>query len=99
IGKVQAPGYVWRPERDEMRHTVSVNWDTSYQQDIPTQSRWGFHTVLPLSQDTYQKLLKRDWSANRIDVVPTLGEWLSSNGFYFTPWQIATYFTALQTKG
>lgn len=99
MGTVVSPGYEWNPGRPEMQHTVHVNWDTSYEQDIPTQSRWGFHTVLQLPQETYQKIISRDWSSGYVRAVPTLEQWLSSNGFYFTPWQIATFFTALQTKG
>ncbi len=37
IGEVTEPGYVFRPERAEMQHTVNVRWDTSHAGAIPPQ--------------------------------------------------------------
>jgi hypothetical protein len=34
-----------------------------------------------------------------IDVMQILADGLASEGLYFTPWQVATFYTALQTKG
>lgn len=34
-----------------------------------------------------------------VDIVKCLHLTFTAKGFYFTPWQIATFFTALQTKG
>src|SRR5207249_10356458 len=30
VGKVVEPGYAFRPERQEHKHTVAVEWDTTY---------------------------------------------------------------------
>lgn len=35
----------------------------------------------------------------RIDLMEVISDSLAAKGFYFTPWQIATFYTALQTKG
>jgi 5-methylcytosine-specific restriction protein B len=34
IGTVNNDGYAWRPERDECRHTLGVDWDTSFARKI-----------------------------------------------------------------
>ena len=34
IGKVVEPAYTWKPDREEFRHTVQVEWDTSYAKTI-----------------------------------------------------------------
>ena len=30
VGTVTEEGYQWRPDREDMKHTVGVNWDTSF---------------------------------------------------------------------
>lgn len=101
VGTVVEPGYEWNSERSEFRHTVHVEWNTEYAQDIPTQSYWGFRTVLPLTETEYQYILNRNWPppSKSVDIVECLHSSFTAKGFYFTPWQIATFFTALQTKG
>ena len=44
VGTVSDAGYLWRPERTEMKHTVAVDWDTSYANPC---RRWG-HGRRPL---------------------------------------------------
>lgn len=48
IGTVTEPGYQWMPERKEYRHTVSVDWDTSFAKSIPTQGNWATRTVVEI---------------------------------------------------
>ncbi|GAA0904572.1 hypothetical protein GCM10009558_004340 [Virgisporangium aurantiacum] len=46
VGTVVEPGYVWRPERSEFKHTVSVDWDESYARTLAEPvKRWGVTTV------------------------------------------------------
>ena len=45
VGEVVEPGYRWADERSEYRHTVAVNWDTSYEQRLTPQKSWGTVTV------------------------------------------------------
>ncbi|MFC4059519.1 McrB family protein [Planomonospora corallina] len=46
VGHVTETGYTWREDRPEFRHTVAVDWDTSYAQTLPEpEKRWGVVTV------------------------------------------------------
>ena len=45
IGEVVEPGYRWADERSDYRHTVAVEWDTSYAQSVAPQKRWATVTV------------------------------------------------------
>ena len=45
VGEVVEPGYRWADERSEYRHTVAVNWDTSYEQRVTPQKNWATVTV------------------------------------------------------
>ena len=53
IGKVIEPAYTWQPDRQEFRHTVKVEWDTSYAKTIPPQNRWALVTVAPVPAVLY----------------------------------------------
>jgi 5-methylcytosine-specific restriction protein B len=57
VGEVIEPGYKWRPERSDYKHTVSVRWDQSYETDIPPQKRWGVVTVDKVPANLYEKIL------------------------------------------
>lgn len=57
VGQVVEPGYVWRPERAEFKHTVSVKWDTTFQQNIPPQKNWAFRTVDLVPASLYQQII------------------------------------------
>ena len=45
LGEVVEPGYRWADERPEFRHTVSVQWDTNYEQRVTPQKGWATVTV------------------------------------------------------
>jgi 5-methylcytosine-specific restriction enzyme B len=53
VGEVVEPGYMWRADRDEYRHTVAVKWDTSFAREIPPQKRWAFQTIADVSAATW----------------------------------------------
>jgi len=53
IGTVQDPVYEWRPEA-RLRHTVNVEWDSSYARRIPKQ-HW-YDTVEPVSAGLYKMI-------------------------------------------
>ena len=57
IGEVSEPGYMWRPERPDYRHTVRVDWDTSRAKDIPPQRRWALVTVAPVPAALYRTIV------------------------------------------
>ena len=45
VGKVRAPGYVWDSSREEFRHTVKVDWDTTRSGAIEPIKRWTYSTI------------------------------------------------------
>lgn len=54
VGIVQAPGYIYRPDRGQQRHTVKVAWDLTRAKvlDLPGP-RW-LYTVHPVSEEDFQ---------------------------------------------
>lgn len=62
VGKVVDPGYQWMPERDQLKHVVKVEWDTSLEQTIPDQKSWPFVTVANIKSDLYSLILKKSKS-------------------------------------
>ena len=57
VGEVAEPGYTWKPERPEYRHTVRVEWDTSHAKEIPPQKRWALVTVAPVPATLYKTIV------------------------------------------
>ncbi|WP_327353096.1 McrB family protein [Streptomyces sp. NBC_01304] len=57
VGRVTDEGYVWRPERPDHRHTVSVEWDESYagRLDEPERS-WATVTVKDVPASLWAKI-------------------------------------------
>lgn len=68
IGEVIAPGYSWNEERQEYKHTVAVNWNTSYAQSIPPQKKWAFTTVDSVSTTLYQQILSKKTQKTETDI-------------------------------
>ena len=63
VGEVVEPGYVWRDERPEYKHTVAVKWDTSYAREIPPQKQWGLVTVARVSDALFELITKKGHGA------------------------------------
>ncbi|MBK8905450.1 MAG: EVE domain-containing protein [Anaerolineaceae bacterium] len=59
VGEVEEPGYEWQPKRAEYKHTVRVQWDTSYAKEIGLPKHWGTVTVAPVGLELSQRLLTR----------------------------------------
>lgn len=59
VGEVVEPGYEWRPERPEYHHTVRIQWDTTYAQEITPQNRWALVTVAPVPLELYQQIVSK----------------------------------------
>lgn len=58
IGAVVEPGYVWRPEREVCKHTVSVKWsDTAERTLDPPVTSWFGSTVAKVPGDLYQRII------------------------------------------
>ncbi|MFD0899639.1 AAA family ATPase [Actinomadura sediminis] len=57
VGTVTQDGYRWRPERAEYRHTVAVDWDTSYEQTLAEPyNAWGTVTVAKVKTDLWKTI-------------------------------------------
>ncbi|MEV5745677.1 AAA family ATPase [Microbispora rosea] len=68
LGTVTDPGYIWNDERAEQRHTVTVDWDTSYAQTLPEpEKRWGMVTVADVPQRLWRAILSNDRTAPEIE--------------------------------
>ena len=59
VGEVISPGYEWRADLPEFRHTLHIKWDTSYAQEIEPQKRWAFVTVANVPSDLYESILAK----------------------------------------
>lgn len=59
VGEVVDPGYVWREDRNEFRHTVTVRWDTTFAKEIPAQPHWGTVTVAKVALPLQDVILAR----------------------------------------
>ena len=86
IGTVIDPGYVWRPEREVYKHTVSVQWtDTTERTLNPPVTSWFGSTVAKVPGDLYQRIIapgaidgERAVSRPAVSPEPVLPEILSS---------------------
>src|SRR5664280_61101 len=56
IGTVNDDGYAWRPERNEYRHTLGVDWDTSFARKIEPVKAWATTTVSKVSAALFKKI-------------------------------------------
>ena len=75
VGEVVSPGYEWRPERPEFKHTVHVKWDTSYEQDIEPQKRWAFAPVARVPMTLYSKIAaQKGGDPKPVSVEPVFSE-------------------------
>lgn len=58
IGTVVEPGYEWRPERSEFKHTVRIDWDESKARDIEPIKSWATVTVAKVPNTVYDRILR-----------------------------------------
>ncbi|MBN1887479.1 MAG: EVE domain-containing protein [Thermoflexales bacterium] len=72
VGEVIEPGYEWRPDRAEYRHTVRIKWDTGYAKEIAPRKKWGTVTVDPIPLELSRIILTKHDPI--IDPFPTLIE-------------------------
>lgn len=59
VGEVVSPGYEWKGDLPEFRHTVHIKWDPSYAQDIEPQKRWALVTVANVPSEQYESILAK----------------------------------------
>ncbi|MFW6238461.1 MAG: AAA family ATPase [Halanaerobiales bacterium] len=61
VGEVREEGYSFHPEREEFKHTVSVDWNENFSpQNIEEQKYWAMKTVYEISEDLYKKIKDSD---------------------------------------
>jgi hypothetical protein len=58
VGRVTGE-YRWEPGREEFRHVVPVDWDTSFAQPIQDRPHWGVKTVKELPEGFIEEVLSR----------------------------------------
>lgn len=56
IGTVTADGYTWRPDREEYRHTLGVDWDTTFARQIDPVKAWATTTVKKVSGTLFREI-------------------------------------------
>jgi 5-methylcytosine-specific restriction protein B len=58
VGTVVEPAYIWRPDRDDYKHTVAVQWDDTTEHLLdPPVATWRTSTVAAVSPELYQRIL------------------------------------------
>ncbi|BFU45750.1 AAA family ATPase [Krasilnikovia sp. MM14-A1004] len=57
LGTVVDPGYVWRPDRGEYRHTVTVRWDEAAARTLSEPvKRWAVTTVATVPSTLWKRI-------------------------------------------
>jgi 5-methylcytosine-specific restriction protein B len=59
VGDVAEPGYEWNADREQFRHTVHVDWDTSYEKQIPPQKSWAVKTVANVPSTLVETIMSK----------------------------------------
>lgn len=60
IGTVNDAGYAYRPEREEYRHTLGVDWIDDEERHIDPVKSWATVTVARVKQDLYKMIAGDD---------------------------------------
>lgn len=56
IGTVNDAGYVWRPDRVDHRHTLGIDWDTTFGKKIEPVKAWATTTVAKVAAPLFATL-------------------------------------------
>ncbi|MBV5246743.1 AAA family ATPase [Mycolicibacterium sp. PAM1] len=67
VGTVNDTGYVWRPERDQYKHTVGVDWDTSQAKPIAPVKGWATTTVSKVSAGLLRQITGQSPTPKPVD--------------------------------
>jgi 5-methylcytosine-specific restriction protein B len=68
VGTVNDVGYVWRPERQQYRHTLGVDWDKSFACTIEPARGWATTTVSKVPAALFKAITGGAGSKTPIDV-------------------------------
>lgn len=110
-GTFKGKGYIKGPYQFETdltfpySHQRSVEWDNNFQIVSSTklssslQSKvQKLETIIPLTQAEYEEIVGKPSNGDFI-LLDTLSAYFTSKGYSFPPTLLATFITALQTKG
>ncbi|PND55339.1 restriction endonuclease [Mycobacterium sp. ENV421] len=67
VGTVNATGYVWHPEREQYKHTVGVDWDTSAAKAIDPVRAWATTTVSKVPATLLRQILGVETTSKPVD--------------------------------
>ncbi|GAB06395.1 AAA domain-containing protein [Gordonia amarae] len=57
VGTVVSPGYQWRPERDEYKHTITMKWDDLEERTLSTPvKKWAFTTISKVTVSQFEAI-------------------------------------------
>ena len=68
VGTVNDVGYVWRPERPVYRHTLGIDWDTSFARTIEPARGWSTTTVSKVPAALYKSITGTVGSATPVKI-------------------------------
>ncbi|MBO0729010.1 MAG: AAA family ATPase [Acidimicrobiaceae bacterium] len=75
IGTVIEPGYVWRPEREIYKHTVSMQWTDITERTLdPPVTSWFGSTVAKVPGDLYQRIIAPEGTDSGVPPPPVSPE-------------------------
>lgn len=102
VGKVLDPGYVWRPNRPQYKHTLPVAWDTSYAMAIPEQKDWAFCTVRDIKPQLHDYIFRKETAAPGDYAEPLFQEVLAAvekTGLRISERSLRRYHLGLKARG
>lgn len=103
VGEVVAPGYRWREDRPEFKHTVAIRWTNTDIQKIPSQDAWAMITVGKVAPEVLAALKLGGASPPAIEApastpIESVLAQLRKAKLFFPEELVCQYLAALQTK-
>mgnify|MGYP000554282951 CR=1 FL=1 len=74
VGTVTDDGYQFRPEREELRHTVAVDWDTTNAGPIEPVKSWATTTVKRVPATLFSTITGSNTVVTALEVDPVYGD-------------------------
>jgi 5-methylcytosine-specific restriction protein B len=87
VGSVTTDGYRFDDRRATHKHTLSVEWDTSYEKTIPEQRQWAFVTIADLTEEQWRLI----FDASSPEALPILPPSCPNQILYGPPGTGKTY--------
>jgi 5-methylcytosine-specific restriction enzyme B len=74
VGTVTDEGYCWRPDRDEFRHTIAVDWDTNFARSIEPVKAWATTTISKVPAALYKTITGNEVVTQPVETDHVYGE-------------------------